>query len=270
MISLIRNRIEFLDPVFRILHYFDSPYFFFILIPIVWLGYSYRWGLRLLYWMTFSNILNTFLKLTIGWPRPSSDLPELAFFHPKSPGFPSGAAQTSLFLGGLLIYYWRTPAAWIIGSIYVLLLSFSRLYLGVHYPLDILGGWMVGAFLFFLFIKINEPIEKWLAKKGLLYCLFLSLLVPAAVMLFIPNKGIFYTMGAAMGVGIGTYFSLKNHLFLPPPKTFSDGATRSAIGIAVLFTVFLLWPWEASFFQSFAIGIFVSLAASPICRWMTR
>jgi undecaprenyl-diphosphatase len=37
---------------------------------------------------------------------------------------------------------WRFPV-WLIGSVFVLSIGWTRLYLGVHYPSDILAGWMV-------------------------------------------------------------------------------------------------------------------------------
>lgn len=271
MVDLTCNRIEWLDPFFRFLNYFDSVYFFFILIPVIWLGFSYQWGLRIFYWFTLNNLIITFAKHSIGWPRPSTDLPEIGMFHPTSHGFPSGGAQVCMFLGGLLIYYWRTRAAWIIGSIYILLISFSRLYLGVHYPVDILGGWIFAWILLALFIVTKEPLEKWLIKIGLRACLLLSLAIPAAILILVPKPSILYVMGSMMGIGLGTYFSLQYHLFLPAPKTLNEGVGRSFIGIAILFLIVLLWPGHQSFAQSFTAGLFMSLATSPICKWfMTR
>src|SRR5271163_2718599 len=99
MIDLARSRIEFLDPFFRFLNYFDSPYFFFVLIPVIWIGFSYQWGLRIFYWATINNLINSFVKNAFAWPRPSTDLPELGLFTPSSHGFPSGGAQMSMLLG---------------------------------------------------------------------------------------------------------------------------------------------------------------------------
>lgn len=263
--DLARNRIEFLDPFFRFLNYFDSPYFFFVLIPTIWLGFSYKWGLRIFYWLTLNNLLNNFAKNSAGWPRPSTDLPEIGLFHPDTFGFPSGGAQTAMFLGGILIYYWRTPAAWIIGLTYTLLISFSRLYLGVHYPIDIFGGWIFAWFMLALFILSKNPLEKWLVKKGPSFCLLFSLAIPLAILIAVPNMG--YVMGSTLGIGLGTYFSLKYHLFLPRPKNLNEGVGRSFIGTAILFLIVFLVPGAQSFTQSFIAGLFMSLAASPVCRW---
>ncbi|MGB7978170.1 MAG: phosphatase PAP2 family protein [Chlamydiales bacterium] len=267
---LAGQRSELLDPFFRFLNYFDTPYFFFVLIPAVWLGISYQWGLRIFYWFTLNSLIINFAKNSIGWPRPSTDLPAIGLYHPSSFGFPSGGALICMFLGGLLIYYWRTRAAWVIGSLYIFLVSFSRLYLGVHYPLDILGGWIIAWVMLVLFITLNDRIEGWIAKKGLYFTLLLSLAIPLAVMIAFPLPSVYFVMGSTIGIGLGAYFSLQYHLFLPAPKNLSEGIGRAFIGVAILFLIVLLLPGEKSFLKSLVSGLFMSLAASPIVRSMTR
>ncbi|MBD2295518.1 phosphatase PAP2 family protein [Anabaena sphaerica FACHB-251] len=61
--------------------------------------------------------------------------------------FPSGHAMTSMTLVAiLLILTWHRPWRWLVltvGSLYLLSIAWTRLYLGVHFPSDILAGWMV-------------------------------------------------------------------------------------------------------------------------------
>jgi len=255
-----------LDPFFRFLNYFDTPYFFFVLIPIIWLGYSYQWGLRIYYWFTLNSLLNPFVKQMVGWPRPCTDVPEIGMFHFTDNGFPSGGAQVCMFLGAVFIYYWRSRTAWIVGMTYILLISFSRLYLGVHYPIDILGGWAIAIAMFFLFINMENSLEKFLAKQGLFSCLVLSLLFPLILILVAPGKS--YIAGSLVGAGLGTYFSLKYRLFLPASKTIAQGVYRSSVGLAFIFLFVFFWPSEFPLFsKSFATAFFLSLAASPICKW---
>jgi undecaprenyl-diphosphatase len=62
-------------------------------------------------------------------------------------GFPSGHAMASMTLvAALSILSWNSRWRWfvlIIGTLFVLIIGWTRLYLGVHYPSDVLAGWMV-------------------------------------------------------------------------------------------------------------------------------
>lgn len=266
MIKLTDGRISFLDPLFRFLNYFDSIYFFFFLVPLLWVGFSYQWGIRIFYWFSLNGFVIHLAKHMFGWPRPSTDLPELGMFHPITNGFPSGAATIAMFLGTLLIYQFRTRLAWVVGVICILLVSFSRLYLGVHYPLDILGGWVLAWVMLFILVGSKNPIENWLKKKGLRFCLMLSTGIPLVLLFAFSNPQIYFVMGSCIAVGLGIYFSLKHDLYLPKPKTLIEGFGRSFVGILLLFLVFFLIPGKESFSKGFLIGLFMSLVPSPICK----
>lgn len=269
--SFAYHRIEWLNPFFLFLNFFDTPYFFFLLIPIIWVGVSYRWGIHLFYYLTINSWINGMVKVIFSWPRPSTDLPESALMHLHSFGFPSGAAQTSMLLGGLLIYYWRTKAAWIIAIPYILLISFSRIYLGVHYPVDILGGWVLGLAVLTLLIQTKTAGEQFLKRKGIFFSCMLGIIFPALVIVMAQNPEVTYFMSAVIGVSIGIFFSLKYHLFLPPPKRIPEALVRASIAVALTFFFVLFWPpFLPRYTQAFGCSLIMSLIASPLCRWATR
>ncbi|MDX2216032.1 MAG: phosphatase PAP2 family protein [Oculatellaceae cyanobacterium bins.114] len=66
---------------------------------------------------------------------------------PQDFSFPSGHAMTSMaFAATLIILTWGSRWIWLtfpLGSVYVAAIAWTRLYLGVHYPSDILAGWML-------------------------------------------------------------------------------------------------------------------------------
>jgi undecaprenyl-diphosphatase len=61
---------------------------------------------------------------------------------PDNPAFPSGHAATSFACAALLA--WLTPLPKIPLFVLAGLIAFSRVYVGVHYPLDALGGALLG------------------------------------------------------------------------------------------------------------------------------
>jgi membrane-associated phospholipid phosphatase len=76
------------------------------------------------------------------------DRPTLWHYEPPYGfSFPSGHAMSSMVLvAALAILLWQTPWRWLVvglGSVFVVAIGWTRLYLGVHYPSDILAGWMM-------------------------------------------------------------------------------------------------------------------------------
>lgn len=91
-----------------------------------------------------SIIINQTVKRLLHRARPHlwvTPAPEFDY------GFPSGHAMASMTLVAVLIILsWNSRWRWfvvIIGTLFVLIIGWTRLYLGVHYPSDVLAGWMV-------------------------------------------------------------------------------------------------------------------------------
>ncbi|MFN6572543.1 phosphatase PAP2 family protein [Dendronalium sp. ChiSLP03b] len=102
-----------------------------------WRRFSY-----LIITLTGSIIINRTAKVLLHRVRPhlwESPSPEFDY------GFPSGHAMSSMTLVAALVILtwgsrWEKPVL-IVGSLFVLAIGWTRLYLGVHYPSDILAGW---------------------------------------------------------------------------------------------------------------------------------
>ena len=113
-------------------------------------------------------LLNIILKLIFERARP--DLWDQLVVE-TSFSFPSGHAMISAALALSVIYiFWSTRYRWIAfwaGSLFILVIGFSRLYLGVHYPTDILAGWIVSAaWLCIVIIVVNSKGSLASLSKG--------------------------------------------------------------------------------------------------------
>lgn len=90
-----------------------------------------------------AGIINQLLKLSFQRIRPSLWAPVIT---EHSFSFPSGhAMMSSALVFSLILLVWETKWRWyavVIGLLYTLFIGFTRLYLGVHYPTDVLAGWL--------------------------------------------------------------------------------------------------------------------------------
>jgi membrane-associated phospholipid phosphatase len=115
-------------------------------LTLLALLYLRRWRSLTYLLTTFlgSILINRIVKELLHRVRPhfwDSLAPELDF------AFPSGHAMSSMtFIAALVIVTWGTRWCWVLlafGSIFVPAIGWTRLYLGVHFPSDVLAGWMV-------------------------------------------------------------------------------------------------------------------------------
>jgi undecaprenyl-diphosphatase len=106
-----------------------------------------RWGVLLLTFVSvaLADWIATALKALIDRPRPPLRYPEPKTLVPlpHDASFPSGHASTSFAAATMLSFAFPKFAPPLL--LLAAAVAFSRVYVGVHYPLDILGGAALGA-----------------------------------------------------------------------------------------------------------------------------
>lgn len=87
-------------------------------------------------------LINPLAKLLFLAPRPDMIDPLIAV---SSPSFPSGHAAGTMALYGALALLGRSLTLWLICAAMIAATGASRVWLGVHWPSDVIGGWAEGA-----------------------------------------------------------------------------------------------------------------------------
>ncbi len=108
-------------------------------------------------------LLGTLLKLAFERARP---LTEYALdMRLQTYSFPSGHSSGSMITYGLLAYlaFMKLPAPWNIPAaislmILPILIGISRVYLGAHFPSDVVAGWLLGIIVLILVIFVLRPL----------------------------------------------------------------------------------------------------------------
>ncbi|MGA9534081.1 MAG: phosphatase PAP2 family protein [Anaerolineales bacterium] len=141
-----------------------EPFYMLVMPALLWCVDA-ALGLRIGFVLIGSLGLNAILKLAFQLPRPywvSADVH--AYSIETSFGLPSGHAQNAVAVWGRLAAAFNSMWAKVAAAILILLISFSRLYLGVHFPLDVAAGWLVGGALLLGFLRLEEPV--WRRLRG--------------------------------------------------------------------------------------------------------
>ena len=169
--ALIENyvyslRFPALDSVMMFITNLGSAYFIvpavLVFLFLLWKRHR-RQALLLVASLLASAAITNIIKYIIQKPRPGiSPLIQENFYT-----FPSGHAMSSFVFYALLVYFvWHlsrnfklTALAAIVASVLIFLVGFSRVYLGVHNPSDVLAGEIAGFWLFVTVLAIDKTAE---------------------------------------------------------------------------------------------------------------
>ena len=110
-------------------------------------------------------VLVVLIKMLIARPRPE-DISNLGFWvSAELSSFPSDHAATAFLIFGIIGYYFKKCRYWF--YLLAVLIGISRVYLGAHYPTDVLAGAFIGIAVSQLVIKykLGSALRKMLKRK---------------------------------------------------------------------------------------------------------
>jgi membrane-associated phospholipid phosphatase len=224
-----------------------------ILTVIYWCVSKYA-GLRLAYCSLFSATLNVWLKQMWNIPRPGDaaldELLEQAGIQERvTPlreaslsAFPSGHSQGAAATWGYVAHILSGPARkrslWFAAGPLAALIAFSRLYLGVHFPQDVIAGLAIGAAYLAIWLWVEPLARSRLAGLSMAWKVGLALLVPIAVLALRPGEDAAAAMGAAAGMGLGSLLERQTVRFSVAGKG-EQRVLRGLLGLALVIAAYL-------------------------------
>ena len=251
-----------LDSVFKGLTFLGNQEFYLLFMPLVYWCINRHTGARLFVVLLFSAYLNGITKVLFNQPRPFNYDPRVKpIVHAIGGGLPSGHTQNTVAMWGYLAWQIKLRPFWLLTSLLLIGVPLSRIYLGVHFPTDVLGGYLLGALVLILFLGLAPRIEGWLETRSFIQQISISLGIPILFVLLNPTGDPYVLAMASALMGTGAGFVLERRLVrFSVNGPWWKRTTRYLLGIALLFGLWIGLKIGFSDLQPVALFRFIRYA----------
>ena len=254
-----------LDTLFRVItNVLSQPVYIFFASLIFWC-LNKRIGIRAMYIIMFSAYTALLAKNLFGMPRPPDYLHKVT---ENDFGFPSGHAQVSSGFWSYLGLQSKRTRIIIVGAVAVILVSLSRLYLGVHYPGDVVGGIIFGLMVAFISYREEAGILKIFNKQSRNSKYLIALSLPIILVLITTFQGSLLKEQIELGLlmaSVGAGYLLEEEIIrFPDVKYKEQKVKRALIGILILGSIYLISEILSLTFPVFAYIKYAALGFSSV------
>lgn len=273
-------RSPLLDNFFIVLTHTGKGYAYLFVVCLLFWVFDRRWGFRILVVFFLSYWVNSVAKDIFMQPRPFAIETGINIIKSGGPGMPSSHAQGALVLWSMLSMYVRRWWFYCIAGFMILGVALSRVYLGVHFPADIFGGWLLGGVVLGAYLIWNRYYGRIQDHEVLLTRIALCLVLAGALLLA-KNYWTTYPLGLIAGALVGYILNEKTPGTPGPGKMkWWKPVVRMCTGFPVLLLIIWLTRLLASaaghgtpelitVFTGFTLcGLWISTGASYIFRFM--
>ena len=195
----------FLDILFQLITMCGEQIVLISIIAVIYWALDKKFGEYIAYSVLTSVLLNNTIKDIFKMKRPIGEKGIRTLREQTATGysFPSGHTQNASSFYGAMAIYLKKRVMHIIATIMIILVGFSRLYLGVHYPKDVIVGGILGVLTSLICYKLYNKFEN----KMLLYVITFVIFIPALT--FAHSADFIKGMGTYLGFIIGIYIEKK-------------------------------------------------------------
>lgn len=187
---------SWLTPIMKLFTFLGNEQFYLLVAPAILWCIDSTLGLRLGVFLMINGMLNTALKVAFHGPRPYWDTSNIKVMSSaeNSFGVPSGHAQNAVVVWGAIAERIKHRWIWVIAILVIFMIGVSRLYLAVHFPYDVLLGWLIGVVILWGLLQFERPVVNWIKKfqpgiQLLITFLFSLLLILIVVIAQLSMRG---------------------------------------------------------------------------------
>ena len=222
---------------------------YLVLLPFLYWCVDEKKSLRLGIAVLVSVWVNLALKFLLDQPRPffAGYDPSVGIIPEQLGGFPSGHAQNTLVMWIIIASWGKKKWHYAAAAVLCLLVGFSRIYLGVHFPTDVFGGWLLAALILCGYFLAGGRIESLLAAGGPRAGMIASAALSFAMILYRPSTALLMPAGMILGLGAGYVLNRRHIGFSASELAGRTGAAkylallvRFALGITAMILLYTL------------------------------
>ncbi|MGL5640717.1 MAG: phosphatase PAP2 family protein [Paraclostridium sp.] len=214
----------------------ETPVIFIVASVLYWCV-NKKYGQRLIFALTGNIALNTGVKEFFKAPRPIGvkGIESMRTSTATGYSFPSGHTQIGTTFWVSIMSIVKNRYVYIAGTIIFLGIGISRLYLGVHWPIDVLFGWIFGIVFTIICNYVLDKVE--INKK---YRYFNFIIIPMIIWVFVVNSVEYVKMvGLISGFIIG-YIIEKEYIKFNVDVCMKSKIYRYLFGIISLGAVYIV------------------------------
>jgi len=261
-----------LDLPFKFITFLGNESFFLLFLPLVYWCIHRRIGAGLAILFLISASVNAIAKAAFGMPRPFMvDSSVLQLAAAGGNGFPSGHTQGAMVVWSYLAIRFQKAWLWWLAGALILLIPLSRLYLGVHFPMDLVGGYLIGSLLVFTFYKAERPVTEMIEKHSPAALIPVVSAAAVVAVFWMKDQGpyVISTVAALMGTSLGLFLERRwiGFQINSSPATLS---ARYLAGVGGLLAIYIglktgfagMEPsWLFRFIRYYLVGLWIAAGA---------
>ncbi|WP_242277028.1 phosphatase PAP2 family protein [Bacillus cereus group sp. BfR-BA-01446] len=226
-----------LTAFFKLVSIIANETLYLIVISISYWCVSKRKAFHMIVMLCFSGYIGIVIKEFMKIPRPYTydGIQSLYEKSAASYSFPSTHVQLATTFWGSFMILCKKRIIWIIGIVFIILVSISRLYLRVHWLSDIIGAVLFSVIVVYLYTKVTMGLSdrKFILLQRIILAVSLIMYVMTSQVDNLKLLGVL--TGSTIGIMLGNHFINMNE-----SNDFKMQVVKTVLGLSILLVVQLL------------------------------